>query len=272
MVVAIAVLVRFATDGGGATDDQGSLDVASSPARNQFQVSFAPTPTPRPTAASYPTRTPTPVSRISSTSTPRQITASQPTAASAPTLAPSAVSGNTAQPTPKPTVAPRPTATPHSTSAPVTTVTATLAPTTVPTPIPVPTAAPQSATEATYFTLGSSQDDVLLAQGTPTKIDRYEASRKEIWHYGWSTVTFSLPDGLVTEWNNDGNLNVGLVSTTPSMTTTVQGGMPGNARRAARRLAWERLARSLDSCVSASHRSSSAGPNRSRGSISRTTR
>ena len=58
----------------------------------------------------------------------------------------------------------------------------------------------------------------------------------------------------------------------PSMTTTVQGGMPGNARRAARRLAWERLARSLDSCVSASHRSSSAGPNRSRGSISRTTR
>ena len=58
----------------------------------------------------------------------------------------------------------------------------------------------------------------------------------------------------------------------PSITTTVQGGMPGNARRAARRLAWERLARSLDSCVSASHRSSSAGPNRSRGSISRTTR
>ena len=60
--------------------------------------------------------------------------------------------------------------------------------------------------------------------------------------------------------------------TLPSITTTVQGGMPGNARRAARRLAWERLARSLDSCVSASHRSSSAGPNRSRGSISRTTR
>ena len=32
------------------------------------------------------------------------------------------------------------------------------------------------------------------------------------------------------------------------------------------------LARSLHSCVSSSHRSSSAGPNRSRGSISRTTR
>ena len=41
---------------------------------------------------------------------------------------------------------------------------------------------------------------------------------------------------------------------------------------AARRLAWERLARSLLSCVSSSHRSNSVGPNRSRGSISRTTR
>ena len=57
-----------------------------------------------------------------------------------------------------------------------------------------------------------------------------------------------------------------------SITTTVQGGACGEARRAARRWAWERLARSLHSCVSSSHRSSSAGPNRSRGSISRTTR
>ena len=41
---------------------------------------------------------------------------------------------------------------------------------------------------------------------------------------------------------------------------------------AARRLAWERLARSLHFCVSSSHRSSSFGPNCSRGSFSRTTR
>jgi len=40
----------------------------------------------------------------------------------------------------------------------------------------------------------------------------------------------------------------------------------------ARRWAWERLARSLLSCVFFSHRSNSAGPNRSLGSISRTTR
>ena len=57
-----------------------------------------------------------------------------------------------------------------------------------------------------------------------------------------------------------------------SITTTVQGGMWGEARSAARRLAWERLARSLLSCVSSSHRSNSAGPNRSLGSNSRTTR
>ena len=57
-----------------------------------------------------------------------------------------------------------------------------------------------------------------------------------------------------------------------SITTSVQGGMWGDARMAARHLAWERLARSLLSCVSSSHRSNSVGPNRSRGSISRTTR
>ena len=61
-------------------------------------------------------------------------------------------------------------------------------------------------------------------------------------------------------------------SRSPSITTSVQGGMWGDARMAARRLAWERLARSLLSCVSSSHRSNSVGPNRSRGSISRTTR
>ena len=48
--------------------------------------------------------------------------------------------------------------------------------------------------------------------------------------------------------------------------------MSGDARSAARRLAWERLARSLHSRVSFSHRGNSSGPNRSRGGISRTTR
>ncbi len=56
-----------------------------------------------------------------------------------------------------------------------------------------------------------------------------------------------------------------------SITTTVQGGMAEVARRADRRLAWEWLARSLLHCVCSSHLSSSSGPNRSLGSIPRTT-
>ena len=70
-----------------------------------------------------------------------------------------------------------------------------------------------------------------------------------------------------------GGRPVGRAIALSSITTTVQGGRPEASRpQAARRLAWERLARSLLSCVSSSHRNNSAGPNRSRGSISRTTR
>ena len=43
-------------------------------------------------------------------------------------------------------------------------------------------------------------------------------------------------------------------------------------RPAERRLSWDRRARSFRSCDSSSHSSKSQGPNRSRGSISRTTR
>ena len=66
--------------------------------------------------------------------------------------------------------------------------------------------------------------------------------------------------------------DIAFIKLTTSITTTVQGGTSGDVGRAARCLAWERLARSLHSCVSSSHRSNSTGPNRSRGSISRTTR
>ena len=48
--------------------------------------------------------------------------------------------------------------------------------------------------------------------------------------------------------------------------------MPWDARKADRRLAWDRLARSLLLCACFSHSSNSSGPNRSRGSISRTIR
>ena len=91
-----------------------------------------------------------------------------------------------------PTVTPRPTATP------------------LPAPSPVPTLLPQTEGRD-HFTRGSSHDEVLLVQGTPDEINTYRATGIEIWNYGWSTVTFSLANGLVTEWRNDGNLKVELL-------------------------------------------------------------
>ena len=76
---------------------------------------------------------------------------------------------------------------------------------------------------------------------------------------------------ILCEWKHTAQSG-SIGSPCSSITTTVQGGMCGEARSAARCLAWERLARSLLSCVSSSHRSNSAGPNRSLGSNSRTTR
>ena len=62
------------------------------------------------------------------------------------------------------------------------------------------------------FTLGSSDRHVVAVQGTPDSIDVYQASRKEIWHYGYSSVTFSLPGRVVQEWDDsDGRLRKTLV-------------------------------------------------------------
>jgi hypothetical protein len=44
-----------------------------------------------------------------------------------------------------------------------------------------------------YFTIGSSKDEVLAVQGTPTEVGEYQ------WSYGISTVEFSR-DGRVTSW------------------------------------------------------------------------
>src|SRR6185503_13505174 len=46
------------------------------------------------------------------------------------------------------------------------------------------------------FTLGSSRDDVLAAQGTPSAMDM---SHGETWSYGASTVRFRK--GKVIEWS-----------------------------------------------------------------------
>jgi len=60
-----------------------------------------------------------------------------------------------------------------------------------------------------HITIGSTQDDVLLVQGTPTKV---EGNR---WFYGFSELIFK--NGRVTEYDNYfGNLKVILIPSIPS--------------------------------------------------------
>ena len=64
-------------------------------------------------------------------------------------------------------------------------------------------------TNAPYFTRGSYSDDVLRLQGTPSGIQRYSASRKEVWSYGYSSVEIDMQIGTVLQWSNiAGNLKV----------------------------------------------------------------
>jgi hypothetical protein len=63
--------------------------------------------------------------------------------------------------------------------------------------------------ETGYFTLGSTENDVLLAQGTPTRI---ETTR---WHYGFSEIQFK--NGRVDGFKNYyGNLRILILPATPS--------------------------------------------------------
>ena len=123
-----------------------------------------------------------------------------------------------------PTRTPRPTIVP--TPRPTATLRPTATPTRIPTPTPRPTATPAPRPIAAlpsvggdYFTRGSSQDDVLHAQGTPGEIHNYEILGYETWYYGRSTITFSLPDSRVTEWDDEGNLKVRLLPKTGQSTT-----------------------------------------------------
>ena len=114
-------------------------------------------------------------------------------------------------------IAELPTPTPRSIATHVSTPSVTPFP--MPTPKATETVAPPTAPAAShtigsYFTRESTQADVLHIQGTPTEINTYSALGKEVWYYGYSTVTFSLPDGLVTEWSNTGNLVIELTPRT----------------------------------------------------------
>ena len=178
---------------------------------NNFAVATSnrtPSPTPRNTSTRVPW--PTAKARPKATAWPTRIPTPTPRIAARPPRRPTATTKRISTPTLNPTATQRPwpTATPYPTPTP-------LAPPTL-----VPTATPPVVRED-YFTRGSSQDDVLHAQGTPTEINSYPGLGEETWTYGrLSRVTFSLPEGQVTEWSNyDGNLKVRLLPATANSAT-----------------------------------------------------
>jgi hypothetical protein len=57
------------------------------------------------------------------------------------------------------------------------------------------------------WTLGSTKEEVFRVQGTPARVERYDAPSKEILHYGNSTI--QITDNRVTSYANfSGNLKV----------------------------------------------------------------
>lgn len=61
----------------------------------------------------------------------------------------------------------------------------------------------QRTTASPTFGLGSHKDDVIRIQGTPSRID-IKAANRETWcfGYGYSTVDFQNPSGLVVGWRD----------------------------------------------------------------------
>lgn len=68
-------------------------------------------------------------------------------------------------------------------------------------------ALPSPTASNSYWTLGSTREELFKVQGTPSRVLRYDYSDKELLYYGNSTV--DLSDGRVTGYSNhDGNLRV----------------------------------------------------------------
>lgn len=67
-----------------------------------------------------------------------------------------------------------------------------------------------------FFTVGSTQDEVLVVQGTPTRMDTSK------WYYGFSEVRFK--NGRVEDYDNYfGNLRVRLLPADPANTAAQRG-------------------------------------------------
>ena len=182
-----------------------------------------PTPTPYPTATPYPTFTPQPTYTPpvpTPTPTPYPTATPYPTFTPQPTYTPPVP---TPTPTPYPTATPYPTFTPQPTYTPVPTTTpyptATPYPTFTPRPTytPVPTTRPRPTntpvpTAISYFTRGSTQDEVLSVQGTPTEI---HSLGNILMKSGGIMVAvgsfFHCPAAELRSGRNTGNLKVRLV-------------------------------------------------------------
>jgi hypothetical protein len=67
-----------------------------------------------------------------------------------------------------------------------------------------------------YWTIGSTRDDVLRIQGTPTQVAQYETLGKEVFYYG-SSSNIVFKKGRVVEYNNyHNNLKVFVGPSSPS--------------------------------------------------------
>lgn len=54
-----------------------------------------------------------------------------------------------------------------------------------------------------YFTIGSTEDEVIQVMGDPTSVHKFESLKEKMFFYGTSIVTFR--NGKVKEYSNNGN-------------------------------------------------------------------
>ena len=74
--------------------------------------------------------------------------------------------------------------------------------------------------KVTSWTEGSTKDEVLLVQGTPTGIDKL--SQIEVWHYGGSSVSFDNTSNRVVKWKNgSGDLQIEQIEMKPSVSSRI---------------------------------------------------
>ena len=59
--------------------------------------------------------------------------------------------------------------------------------------------------QPSYWSIGSTRDEVVAAQGTPTGVTIYKGLGQEVLKYGYSSVTIDMSTGRVVEYSNISN-------------------------------------------------------------------